>query len=132
MKNVFILLFSMLVLVSCKTSRSIPIPTDEKYVAEKITPEQAAELEKNYQADPDFKKTFRNGMYLPISVLDDLRKSVGIEGISIYYGKDPGFASPVFILYATKITPTSQQEKSADGGDVIYKVYYPCPTICGK
>lgn len=132
MKNVFILLLSVFVIASCKSTKPITIPADEKHIAVKITAEQAAEYERNYQTDPDFKKTFRNGMYLPVAVLDDLRKSIGIEGVAIYYGKDPEFASPVFILYATKTTPTSQQGKSSGEGEVIYKVYYPCPTICGK
>lgn len=132
MKQVVIILFCLFTLAACKSGKPLAIPADEKFIAIKITSEQATEYERAYQADQSFKAAFRNGMYLPLSVIDDLRKSEGIEGIAVYYGKHPDYSSPVFILYSTSTTPTNQQKKADGSGDTIYLVYYPCPTICGK
>ncbi len=132
MKQLTILLLGILLFASCKSTR-VTIPDNEKYVAVQITAEQADEYERAYQGDPKFKANFRNGMYLPVDVIDQLRKTEGIKGFSIYYGKHPDYASPVFILYPTDISAENQQQKSAKSGvDPIYLVYYPCPTMCGK
>ena len=119
-------------MAACKSGKPLTIPTDEKFIAIKITADQAAEFERAYEADQGFKAAFRKGMYLPGAVIDDLRKAEGVEGIAVYYGKHPDFASPVFILYASSTSPANQQKKTEGGGDTIYLVYYPCPTICGK
>lgn len=133
MKNLFLLIACVLMLASCKSTRVPIIPDGEKYTAFEISKEQAEEYERNYQQDPTIKKNFREGMYLPVSVIDELRKITDFQGLAIYYGKHPDYSSPVFILYASKVSETTKQAKSTEGGGgKIFLVYYPCPTICGK
>lgn len=132
MKQILIILFCLFTLAACKSGKPLTIPADEKFIAIKITAAQATEYERAYQADQHFKAAFRNGMYLPVSVIDEIRKAVGIEGIAINYGKHPDYTSPVFILFATSTKPTDTEKKSDGTENVIYLVYYPCPTVCGK
>jgi hypothetical protein len=132
MKKLLFVLISFFALASCKSGKQLTIPADEKFIATKITSEQAAEYERAYQSDPGFKAAFRNGMYLPVSIIDEIRKTTGIEGIALNYGKHPDYASPVFILFATSTKPDNSAKKSDGTENAIYMVYYPCPTICGK
>ena len=133
MKQLIILILGLTLFVSCKSTRPITDQfPEEKYTAFEITREQAAEYEKAYQSDADFKKRFRDGMYLPVHIIDELRKQSNCQGFAVYYGKHPEFSSPVFIIYVTSTTESNRQAKASEGEGKVYLAYYPCPTLCGK
>ena len=129
MKYFMLYLFAgMILLASCSSINKI---VDEgKYQAVQISDSTASEYIRNYEKKPLFRGKFKRGMFIPNVVLDSLIRQEGISGISIYYGKHPEFKSPVFIIYGSR--QQLNYKRSDAFADVIYMVYYPCPTICGK
>lgn len=138
MKQIIYLLTGILLFAACKTVRIPKIPPTETYVSTEITKEEADTYRKNYEEDKSFRLAFRNGMFLPFAELDQLRKQQGIDGLEVYYGKHPDYASPVFIIYGAMLpkegTAPAPSNKSAarSGTEKIFLVYFPCPTICGQ
>ncbi|MBZ5857036.1 hypothetical protein [Flavihumibacter profundi] len=134
MKQLFLAAFTLILLASCYSKKLTYVSTPENFQVREISDDSAKIYRKNYEDDPKFKADFRQGMYIPIKIIDAIRTEQGLNGIMIYYGKTPEFKSPVFLVSGTKDILNYKRSKDYSGplGITTYMVYYPCPTQCGK
>ncbi|ULQ53108.1 hypothetical protein [Flavihumibacter fluvii] len=134
MKQLLIILTGTLLLAACYPKRLTTASFPENFTVREISKDSAEIYKKNYLDDPKFKIDFRQGMYIPVKIIDAIRTEEGINGIMVYYGKSPEYKSPVFILTGTKdiLNYKSRSANSAPFAEKAYLVYYPCPTHCSN
>jgi hypothetical protein len=115
-------------LAACYPKRLTTASFPENFTVREISKDSAEIYKKNYLDDPKFKIDFRQGMYIPVKIIDAIRTEEGINGIMVYYGKSPEYKSPVFILTGTKdiLNYKSRNANSAPFAEKAYLVYYPC------
>lgn len=130
MKHLMLVFFIATAFVACKSTKAQT--QDEQYFYREISQDSANILQRNYAEDKNFKNAFRDGMFIPIKVIDELRKTEGLTGFSIYYGKYPPYLTPVFLIYGTKDGKLEYKNAAPANPPATntYIVYYPCPTQC--
>lgn len=134
MKQFTIIIIGLFFLAACYPKKLTFSTAAENYTVREISSDSAEIYKKNYTDDPKFKIDFRQGMYIPMKIIDAIRTEQGLNGIMVYYGKSPEFKSPVFILTGTKEIlnyKTSNVNQGPPAG-TAYLVYFPCPTHCDR
>lgn len=134
MKQLLFLLFCAFILASCYNKKLTFQSDPENFTIREISIDSAMIYRNNYTNNPKFKAYFRQGMYIPVKIIDALRTEQGINGIMVYYGKTQEFKSPVFILTGTKEILNYKQRVANKGtyATTAFLVYYPCPTHCPR
>lgn len=134
MNKIIILIFGAFLLTSCYSKKLTFRSDPENFTVREISLDSAKIYRENYTNDPKIKADFREGMYIPVKIIDAIRTEQGINGIMVYYGKSPEFKSPVFILTGTKDIFNYKRRDVYKGrsAQTAYLVYFPCPTHCGK
>ncbi|HOA38596.1 MAG: hypothetical protein LCH51_16710 [Bacteroidetes bacterium] len=129
MKNLILMLCVAVTLGSCSVQNRLNDATAEKFTATPISMEEAAKLQADFAADTKMQRSFKKGMMIPAGVLKAILET-GVDEVNVFYGKDPQYITPVFIVYGsvTGRKPAGAAEQPFD--KVVYKVYYPCPTNC--
>ncbi len=129
MKKLIFFLLLAATLGSCGVQSKLNDATSEKFNARPITMEEAAKLQDAFAADKKMQRSFKRGMMIPAGALKAILET-GVDEINVFYGKDPAYISPVFIVYGslTNRKPAGAAESQYDR--VVYVVYYPCPTNC--
>jgi hypothetical protein len=133
MKKLLVAGSLMMLLGACYTKKLTFVRTPENYQVRVISLDSAEIYKKNYTEHPRYKAAFKEGMFIPLKIIEALKTDQGITGISIYYGQSPEFLSPVFIITGTKENVNYKIQKNESGkfATEAYLVYYPCPTHCG-
>jgi hypothetical protein len=134
MKPILIAVFGIIFLASCYPKRLTFASDPEAFTVREISKDSAEIYKKNYVDHPKFKIDFRQGMYIPMKIIDAIRTEQGLNGVMVYYGKSPEFKSPVFIVTGTKdiLNYKTSNTNSGSFAETAYLVYYPCPTHCGR